>query len=152
MILSENFALYEFLRSQTATQHDIDMTPPAWVVENLQALVVTCLQPLRNAAGAPLNISSGYRPTALNIAIGGSLTSEHRNGNAADFTIPGLTPFEVCELVVELGLPYDQVIQEHGIWTHLGIRDNLRRMELTAYRKDGKTLYVPGIATMESLL
>jgi hypothetical protein len=152
MKLTANFTLEEFLVSQTAERHGIDLTPPHEVVENLRRLCEGCLQPLREATNRPIFISSGYRSPDLNSLIGGSKTSAHMAGNAADFIVSGLTPYDTCKLIVEMGLPYDQVIHEFGRWVHLGVADILRGEELTAYRKDGKTRYVFGIKTMEELL
>lgn len=151
MKLSANFSLDEFLVSQTAERHGIDLTPPAHVVQNLRRLCEGCLQPLRAATQRPIFISSGYRSPDLNSLIGGSKTSAHMTGDAADFRVAGMTPFDTCELIVELGLPYDQVIHEFGRWVHLGVADILRGEELTAYRHDGKTRYIHGIHKMEDL-
>ncbi len=151
MRLSKNFRLEEFLLSQTAERNGIDMTPPDDIIENIQALVDSCLQPLRDDVNATISISSGYRPPALNEMIGGSATSAHMFGRAADFTVARMSPFDICELVEALRLPYDQVIHEFGRWTHLGIADTLREQELTAYRKDGQTHYTHGIIRMEDL-
>ncbi len=151
MRLSKNFTLEEFLVSQTAERNGIDMTPSQEVIDNLSLLVRGCLQPLRDEVGAGIYISSGYRPLELNTKIGGSATSEHVNGNAADLKVSGQTPFDTCELIVAMGLPFDQVIHEFGKWVHLGVRDILRGEQLTAYRKDGRTRYINGILTMESL-
>ena len=118
MRLSKNFTLDEFLVSQTATRQGIDMTPSEHVIENLQRLVTSCLQPLRNETG-PIFISSGFRPPALNDAIGGSKTSAHMRGDASDLKVINQTPYETCELIVALGLPFDQVIHEFGRWVHL---------------------------------
>jgi hypothetical protein len=148
--LSKNFTLEEFLVSQTATRHGIDMTPPDWVIDNLQRLVTGCLQPLRDESG-PIFISSGYRPLELNTKIGGSKTSAHVNGDAADLKVVNQTPFETSELIVAMDLPFDQVIHEFGRWVHLGVADILRGEQLTAYKKEGKTRYVNGILRMESL-
>jgi len=150
--LSKNFTLEEFLRSQTATRHGIDMTPPPDVLENLQRLVDTGLQPLREHVGAAVNISSGFRPVDLNSLIGGSSTSQHVNGNAVDFTITGWQPFETSELIVELGLPFDQIIHEFGAWVHWGMADILRSEKLTAY-KDArhKTRYTTGLHRIPDL-
>jgi zinc D-Ala-D-Ala carboxypeptidase len=152
MKLSNNFTLEEFLRSQTAARHGIDMTPPDWVLENLQRLVDGCLQPLRDQVKASVNVSSGFRPLDLNSLIGGSKTSEHINGNACDFTITGWAPFETSELIVELGLPFDQVIHEFGAWVHWGMADILRSEKLTAY-KDArhKTRYTHGLHRIPDL-
>jgi len=150
MRLSKNFTLEEFLVSQTATRHGIDMSPSDDVIENLQRLVTGCLQPLRDETG-PMFISSGFRPLELNTRIGGSKTSAHLRGDAADLKIMNQTPYETAELIVVMELPFDQVIHEFGRWVHLGVADILRGEQLTAYKKDGKTRYVNGILTMESL-
>ena len=150
MRLSKNFTLEEFLVSQTATRQGIDMTPPPDVIDNLQRLVTSCLQPLRDESG-PIFISSGFRPLALNEAIGGSKTSAHMRGDAADLKVLNQTPYDTCELIVELELPFDQVIHEFGRWVHLGVADILRGEKLTAYKKDGKTRYINGIMRIEDL-
>lgn len=150
MKLSNNFTLEEFLVSQTAARHSIDMTPPDFVIDNLQRLVDDCLQPLRDQTG-PIFISSGFRPPDLNKKIGGSRTSAHMYGNACDFKVMGQTPFETCNAIIDLGLPFDQLIQEFGRWVHIGSGDILRQEKLTAYKKDGKTKYSHGILRMEDL-
>jgi len=149
--LSKNFTLEEFLVSQTATRHGIDMTPPPEIIENLQRLVTGVMQPLRDQVGVGIFISSGFRPLELNTAIGGSKTSEHINGNACDFKVIGQTPYDTASLIVEMELPFDQVIHEFGRWVHCGVRDILRSQQLTAYKKNGNTQYINGILTMESL-
>ena len=151
MRLSKNFSLDEFLVSQTAARHDIDMTPPPEVIENLQRLVTGCLQPLRDEVGVGIFISSGFRPLELNTKIGGSKTSAHVRGDAADLKVIGQTPFDTCELIVAMEIPFDQLIHEFGRWVHLGVADILRGEQLTAYKKDGKTRYVNGILKMEDL-
>lgn len=92
--LSTHFKLSEFLRSETASARGIDNTPSIEVVSNLQQLCVNVLEPLRANASPPLGdlgglvISSGYRSPALNKAVGGSTTSQHMTGEAADLRIP----------------------------------------------------------------
>lgn len=151
MRLSKNFTLEEFLISQTATRHGIDMTPSDFVKHNLEELCVTCLQPLRDEVGVGIYISSGFRPLELNGRIGGSKTSAHITGSASDFRVTNQTPFETATLIVEMGLPFDQVIQEFGRWVHLGIADILRGEKLTAYKDDGKTVYTHGIHQIADL-
>jgi len=151
MQLSQNFTLEEFLVSQTAERHGIDMTPPPEIVHNLEQLVVTCMQPLRDNLGATIYISSGWRPPALNSLIGGSVTSAHTDGRAADFRATGYTPLEVCQMAVDLGLPLDQIIHEFGRWSHLGIADAPRRQELTAYRTGGRVQYANGLIEIGQL-
>lgn len=83
-----HFELREFVVSQTARDHGLDNTPPAEAVENLRALCVHTLEPLREALGLPIIITSGYRSKALNDRITHhSSTSQHMNGEAADFYV-----------------------------------------------------------------
>lgn len=151
MRLSKNFTLEEFLVSQTAERFSIDMTPPPEVVDSLRRLVTGCLQPLRDEVGESIHISSGFRPLELNTRIGGSKTSAHVRGDASDLKVVRMSPYDTCELIVAMGLPFDQVIHEFGRWVHLGVADILRGEQLTAYKLDGKTKYVNGIMTMESM-
>ena len=84
MKLSTNFSLQELTKSDTAIRHDIDNTPSLQVIDNLQDLVDNVLQPLREKFG-PVVVTSGYRSPAVNTKIGGSTTSDHCHGYAADF-------------------------------------------------------------------
>ena len=145
MMLTDNFSLGEFLVSQTAARHGIDMTPPQSVIDNLRHLCVTVLQPLRGELGDPIRISSGYRPPELNDIIGGSKTSAHRFGRAADFNVKGYTPYEVVDYIVRSDFVFDQVINEFGKWIHVGIAEIPRGEVLTATREDGETRYLRGL-------
>ena len=98
MRLSKNFTLEEFLLSGVAERFGIDMTPPMEVMENIQQLIDTCLQPLRDDVLSPILITSGYRPLELNKKIGGSKTSAHVRGHAVDFTVVRQRPIDTCEL------------------------------------------------------
>ena len=150
MNLTRNFTLAEFLVSQTAARHGIDMSPPQYVIDNLRLLCVTCLQPIRQEAGSSLVITSGYRPPELNRLIGGSATSAHRFGRAADWRLVGWSTSDAVDLVRSLDLVWDQLILEFPesprSWVHLGIAEDMPRQEmLTATRVDDKTVYLPGI-------
>lgn len=145
--LSEHFTLDEFTRSETAERQDIDNTPPEFVIDNLQNLCVRVLEPLREALG-PVLITSGYRCAALNVAIGGSKTSSHMEGKAADLSVKGKTLAEVYNWLLahkdELG--WDQIIREFPPrgWIHCSF-DALRsrKQGLLASRQNGKTVYAP---------
>lgn len=148
MKLTDNFSLHEFLLSQTAVRHNISMDPPIDVIDNLRRLCVDILQPLRDTTGKPVSISSGYRPPELNERIGGSTTSAHMFGRAADFIVHGMTPLEAAQTIRDMELPYDQLIHEFGRWVHVGIspeEDDVRAQLLTAYKKDGATRYDLGL-------
>ncbi len=153
--LSKNFYLDEFTRSQTATRHGIDIVVPenGEIFHNLKNLCDIVLQPLRDNLG-PVHISSGYRPPKLNKLIGGSETSEHCFGRAADFVVSGFTPFEVALWIERNVDGYNQLIHEFGKWVHASVPalNALAKMkELTAVKVPAafigkpRTVYVPGI-------
>jgi zinc D-Ala-D-Ala carboxypeptidase len=143
--LSNNFVLDEFLRSQTAARNDIDMTPSIEVLANIQKLVTEVLQPIREAVDSPIFISSGYRPLALNVMIGGAKTSAHIDGRAADFVVRGMTPYAVSEVIQGMDIPFDKNILEFQSWTHIAISDANRKQTLTAYRENGVVQYKAGL-------
>ncbi len=146
MKLSRNFTLSEFLQSDTAARNDISMFADEQIVENLTQLTTSILQPLRDAIDIPIRITSGYRPPRLNALIGGSKTSSHMRGMAADIVVPGMEPRAVVDALGELNIIYDQIILEFSSWTHIGISHRPRYEKLTAYREKGRTVYKEGWA------
>jgi len=107
--ISKNFSYREFEASETADRQGIiNIINSAQVRDAIQALVLTVLQPLRDAWGQGLHVNSGYRCPALNAAVGGTVTSQHVKGEAADIKAPH--PIKLAQLAYDLGLPYDQMI------------------------------------------
>ena len=144
MKLGKCFTLEELVFSQQATRKGIDNTPGKLEKERLRLLVVNVLDPLREAAGRPVVVSSGFRNKETNKLVGGSRTSQHLGGEAADITIPGMTIKQIVALVKKLNLPYDQMIDEWGSWVHLSYGPRNRRQFLLARTIDGATKYLPG--------
>lgn len=122
MKLSPHFTLAELTRTSHRT---IDNRAPPDIIECLEGLCRGFLEPVRARFG-PLWITSGYRCPTLNTVIGGSKTSAHMVGRAADFvSMDGHPTREIVEWIVEAsGLPFDQVIDEYSStsnWVHLGM-------------------------------
>lgn len=150
MQLSESFWLREFLVSQAAARAGRQIVPAEIDIANLKRLCVLVLQPLRDDLQRPILITSGLRPEWLNTLIGGSRTSVHRFGRAADFKVVGMTPLAVCRRVEQLRLPVDQCIHEFppNGWTHVGIASEdvkPRGQYLTARAGVGRTVYELGL-------
>lgn len=127
------FTIGELTRSATASRHGIDNTPTAEAQRNLTALVDNILDPLREAWGRPITVTSGYRCPALNRAVGGSRTSHHLKGMAADITTGNKADNRrLFQLAVNLRLPYCQLIDEKGYsWVHVSYDpENVKRQVL----------------------
>ena len=152
MKLSNNFTVSEFEKSQTASRKGINNTMGPNEIENAKSLCENVLQKVRDQFG-PVVISSGYRSPELNIAIGGSQTSQHTLGEAADAEVPGLSNLELALWIVE-NCEFDQLILEfhdtkipNSGWVHVSYsrRKDNRKEILTATRVNGKTVYKHGL-------
>lgn len=126
------FTIKELCKSSTAEQKKIDNTPNSEVVNNLEKLVEHILDPLREKYGKPIHVNSGYRCPALNKAVGGSKTSQHILGLAADITAGSVTKNKILfNLIQELNLPFDQLIDEKNFrWIHVSYSDKHRKQIL----------------------
>jgi len=145
--LSLNFRLSEFTVSQEGARAGLRNEPLSSHVANLTR-VANLLEQVRTLLGNHrIIISSGYRSPAINNLVGGSATSAHMQGLAADFICPDYgTPRQICQAIADSPIPFDQLIQE-GTWVHLGLSvGEPRRDVCTAIFVAGsKTKYPKGI-------
>ena len=141
------FSIKELTKSATAARKGIKNDPSIQEVKNLTALIEKVLDPLREAYGKPIIVTSGYRCPKLNAAVGGSASSQHVKGEAADIRSVADTPEEnkkLFDLIVKLGLPYDQLINEYNYdWVHVSFGPRHRRQRMKAVKSNGKTKYMP---------
>lgn len=128
------FTISELTKSATAQRLGIDNTASPEVASNLTALVHNVLDPLREAWGAPIIVTSGYRSPKLNSAVGGAKSSQHLKGEAADIRTVSDKPSDnkkLFDLIIKLKLPYDQLIDEYGYnWIHVSYGSRHRRQIL----------------------
>lgn len=124
--MTPNFTLAEFVASDAAARRGIDNTLP----QSLEPAALATLEMMERirahlsaVAGRdiPIIVSSGYRSPALNMAIGGSSTSDHTRAQACDWKAPAFgKPLEVCRALAPhvsvLGV--GQLIHEFGAWVH----------------------------------
>jgi len=116
--LSPHFSLEEL----TFTDHrEFDNTPNAEELANLQRLAEFLEKVKVLLGGKPIMINSAFRCKQVNDAVGSKDTSQHRVGCAADIRVPGMTPDQVVQAIINSGLPFDQVIREFDRWTHVSI-------------------------------
>jgi len=145
MKLTEHFKLEEFTHSPTATQLKIDNSVPDDLMPNIQLTAIK-LELVRKALGSPIIITSGYRCPKLNARVGGVSTSAHTKGLAVDFHSSYGTPKQICQRLIDVGVQFDKLIQEHNQWVHIGFSPtNNRQIVLTAIKQGGKTVYLNGL-------
>lgn len=149
--LTPNFMLSEFLASDTAEREGIANVPDAAELANIR-YTASRLQAVRDFLNASLDgpvwlqITSGFRNGALNAAVGGSETSDHRTGLAADFKAiradgRAVSPRVLIRVVEELG-EFDQAIFYPGqTRIHVGYGPAMRRETLTRTASG----YEPGV-------
>lgn len=133
MRITDNFTLEELYASDTAKKKRINNEPDDNVKHNLIELCNKILQPIRDRFGQPITVNSGYRSQTLNKAVGGSRTSQHLTGEAADIT--GKNNKELWKLInsmIESGeLEVGQLIDESNLkWIHISLPNNKHRNQI----------------------
>ena len=142
--LSRNFSLSEFTRSATAEKLGISNTPSPEDIARLKQLCVSTLQPIRDAWGSGLKVTSGFRSLRLNKAVGGSDTGVHPLGWAADI-VPANGKIKEFKAFVKFLLrkghiPFDQCIDEKkgkSEWVHISYANyrGIQRRQFIIIRK-----------------
>jgi hypothetical protein len=149
-MISKHISDKEATKSITALRLGIDNTPNGTAYNNMKTLAANVFEPLREWVGGAIKITSMYRSTELNEAIGGSKTSQHCKGQAIDIDdIYGhKTNAEMFEYIKD-NLEFDTLIWEFGSgdnpdWVHISYVDleKNRKRILKAVRDQGKVKYI----------
>lgn len=128
MNLTPHFKLSEFTRSNKAQQLGLDNTPTAAALANLPRTAQMLENVRAYLGGVPITVTSGYRGPVLNKAVGGSTSSDHAQGLAADVVAPKFgTPYELAKALAPRidALGIGQIIYEvegEKRWVHLSAR------------------------------
>jgi len=119
--LSKNFTLDEMVASETAYNFKLNNKPSDEAVANMIDLVRNVLQPARDLYGKAIFVNSGYRSPEVNRAVGGSASSQHMKGQAADISAGShLENKKVFNLIIKEKIPFDQLIDEAKYqWIHV---------------------------------
>ena len=140
--LTSDFHLSEFLHSDKAVRLGLDNIPDALAMASIRNFLAPGMQQVRDLIGAPINISSGYRAPQVNAAVGGSRSSQHMQGLAADFTAPFFgTPIQIARAIVASHIKFDQLIQE-GSWVHISFSAAPRRQALIIDARGTRPMWV----------
>lgn len=157
MSFSQFFSLAELTHSNTAVAEGIANQPGPAETANLSALCRAVLDPLRQAVGQPIKITSGYRGPKLNKRIGGAADSQHLRGQAADIQSSAMTVLELFKTVIRLGLPFDQLIYEArsatSKWVHVShdVARTRGEVRIAEFDANGKPVRYPVVTREQAL-
>ena len=146
IFLTPHFTLQELCESQTAQKHGTANVPSELELENLRRLCEGCLEPLREALGLPVVITSGFRTKALNAKLAhSSSTSQHMRGQASDFYVGKGSREELIKAFREIlqnpKIDFDQLIL-YPSFIHVSyVSKERNRRGILLARSDGKLGY-----------
>lgn len=136
----EHFTVEELCKSTTAKKYGIKNVPNKYERKNLEFLIENLLEPLRERLGQPIIVNCGFRNDVVNKLVGGSVTSAHRKGLAADLRIND-NNIRLKEELLKSGLDFDQCIVYHSktnpSFVHIGLSDKKNRRQVL-FSPDGK--------------
>lgn len=148
--VTENFTLAELTASPAAKRLGLKNNPSPSEIENLRHLCINILERVREHYNRPIKINSGYRSPKVNAAVKGSVTSQHRYGEAVDFEIPGIANKDIADWIAD-NLEFDQIILEFynpregpsSGWVHVSLKrvGKNRRQRLIAQKSPRGTVY-----------
>ena len=131
--VSKHFSWAELTRTGSTELQQINRQEAEQYRAALTALATTILEPIRAKFG-PLKVNSAFRGASVNAKVGGSKTSQHLKGEAADIVAPSVTVEELHRwIVTESGLPYGQCILEKTAparpysWVHVSLGEPWRK-------------------------
>lgn len=145
--ISANFTLAELTKTGTGLPNKPDDNQLA----SMKVLAEKVLEPIRAHFG-PVVVNSCLRSEFVNKAVGGSPTSQHKFGEAADIEVRGVSNYDLA-VWIRNNIEFDQLILENytpGVpgsgWVHVSYRaKRLRRSVLTMTYRKGKATYTAGI-------
>ena len=134
--LSEHFTLGEFTKSNS--HPEVYNIPSHEAIANMKRLC-QWLEVLRERAGTPIRINSGYRSPQLNKKIGGVANSNHLTGCAVDIRVSGMEQLIryaaiLLDYAEESHQDFDELLIEKNrygaIWLHFAVRPSGNRRKI----------------------
>jgi hypothetical protein len=146
--ISKHISYKEGVNSPTAIRRGINNVPNSDQLVNMRLLAEKVFEPLRVHFDTPIKINSFFRCTALNVAVGGSGSSQHCKGEALDMDATGDVTNKMLFDYIKDNLTFDQLIWEYGNddepdWVHVSFTDNTvnRKEILRAVKGQGYIQY-----------
>jgi Peptidase M15. len=119
MKLTAHFTLNEALRSKKATELKVANTPTVAELATIHRTAIR-MEIVRDVLGVPIVPSSWFRNEVVNKAVGGQPNSQHRKGEAVDFSCPDKSHNWIVQTILENAdiVLFDQLILEPN-WVHI---------------------------------
>ncbi len=129
--ISDHISYNEATFSQTAINLKINNNPNAEQLAAMQLVAEKCFEPLRNWYGKPIKINSFFRSDLLNRAVKGSLTSQHKKGEAIDLDAGSIEENKKLFEWIKANLIFDQAINEYNYsWVHISYSKTKNRKQI----------------------
>ena len=145
VFIMKHFSISELTASATAQREGIDNTPTESAYHLLHVLVEKLLDPIREAWGEPIVVSSGYRCPELNTLVGGAKNSHHMLGCAADIIAGNKADhrrlFNLIQQMQQQGqIRFTQLIAEKDYqWLHISYVPGMLRNQVIDVNADTVT-------------
>ena len=129
--ISKHITFTEATQSTTAIKLGINNVPDKTQLEAMKLVADKCFEPLRTWYGKPIKINSFFRSDLLNRAVKGSLTSQHKKGEAIDLDAGSKEENKKLFEWIKANLVYDQVINEYNYsWIHVSYSKTKNRKQI----------------------
>jgi len=134
----DNISKHISYKEATENSRNIKNIPNDIQLKSMKDLAEAVFEPLREAFGVPLYITSFFRSSALNKAVGGSNTSQHMTGCAMDIDgdLSNVDNMKIGKWIKD-NLEFDQLIYEKYNkktnkcnWIHVSYRKNKNRKQI----------------------
>jgi hypothetical protein len=129
--ISKHITFIEATQSPTATKLGINNNPDKAQLEAMQLVAEKCFEPLRTWYNKPIKVNSFFRSDLLNRAVKGSLTSQHKKGEAIDLDAGSKEENKKLFDWIKANLDFDQVINEYNYsWVHVSYSKTKNRKQI----------------------
>jgi len=133
--ISKHISYKEATQSPTATQRGIKNDPNVEELNSMQEVAELVFEPLREWYGKPIKINSFFRCEALNKAVGGAKTSQHRFGKAIDIDAGSVAENKKLFDWIKSNVAFDQLIWEKGgAWVHVSYNRGKNRLQILSIK------------------
>ena len=129
--ISKHISFAEATQSPTAAKLGINNNPDKAQLEAMILVAEKCFEPLRTWYNKPIKVNSFFRSDLLNRAVKGSLTSQHKKGEAIDLDAGSKEENKKLFDWIKANLDFDQLLNEYNYsWVHISYSKTKNRKQI----------------------